>query len=949
MKKIYFLIGLLFIGFTTIGQNVTVFPQGSSWKYLYDQFDLGATWRSSSFDDSLWNIGEGEFGYGDGDEGTIIENQTGAEKHRTTYFRKTFTVTNPSAYPWYLLSLLRDDGAVVYLNGVEVTRSNMSSADMQYSNVAVTEVKDGDEATFYGFMINAASFINGENLLAVEVHQALIDDPDLSFNAKLDAVPTPECIVPRIITSHATATTAVTLDWDTVSGAISYNIRYRPRATGIWTTIPAATNSLNLTELLPGISYEYRIQANCSSSSDYSELNYFTTPTTSCEIPTGVTVISNSASTVIINWDEVANATMYNIEYQLAGTNSWVTTTATTHTKTISDLIAATDYEFRVQAVCAFNSDYSAIVPFTTYALGNDTFISPSATWKYLDNGTNQGTAWRSNTFDDTLWSSGKAELGYGDGDETTVVNYGPDPELKYLTTYFRKTFTVINPAAYNELTLGVIFDDGVVVYLNGNEVYRSNMPAGTINYNTPAALGVSGEAERTWNTIALNSSLFLTGTNVLTAEVHQLSYDSSDLSFNARIVAPSLEATALVTRGAYLQKLNSNGVTIRWRTDIPDNSNVKYGTSVAFGNNVSNPTLTTEHEITLTGLAPGTKYYYTIGTTTQTLQGGLKNNFITAPITGSTSPVRIWAIGDFGNGTNNQLRVRDAYTNYTASTPTNLWLWLGDNAYTTGSDTEFQERNFNQYPEQFKSMPVFSTPGNHDYNESGYQQPATLTTNYPYFSIFSLPQNGECGGVPSGSPKYYSFDYANIHFISLDSYGTLNAPGSEMYTWLTNDLAANTQHWTVVFMHYPPYTYGTHNSDTETTLIDMRTIITPLLESYHVDVVLTGHSHVNERSYMIKGHYGIATTFTEAMKMSPQNNHFVKTPPYNGTVYAVCGTSGQNPAVVNQPGYPMPAMYFNNNTNNCSLVIDVNGDFFSCKYLTSTGVIADEFTITKN
>ena len=169
------------------------------------------------------------------------------------------------------------------------------------------------------------------------------------------------------------------------------------------------------------------------------------------------------------------------------------------------------------------------------------------------------------------------------------------------------------------------------------------------------------------------------------------------------------------------------------------------------------------------------------------------------------------------------------------------------------------------------------------------------------------------------------------------------------MYNWLQSDLAANTQRWTVVYMHHPPYTLGTHNSNTEEELIDMRTNIVPLLENYKVDLVLSGHSHVNERSYMMKGHLGTSSTFTPAMKVSTQTNNFVKTAPYNGTVYAVCGTSGQDPEAINQVGFPMPAMFFNNNTNNCSLVIDVNGDNLACKYLTSAGVIVDDFTITKN
>ncbi|NHM08061.1 hypothetical protein G4D82_12585 [Flavobacterium sp. CYK-4] len=1028
------------VHFMTLASGTNfIIPAGAAWKYLDNGSNQGTTWRENNFNDSSWPTANAKFGYGEGDETTLVNYGPDANnKYVTTYFRRSFQVSNPAAYSAMLFEVMRDDGVAVYLNGTEIFRNNLPEGTINYNTFAMNSVGGSDETQWYSILIDSNNLLVGTNVIAVEIHQQSLASSDLTFNGRLSGTIPSSCGIPDNLNTAGVDSSSATINWQAVAGATGYYIQYRIVGTATWTSTATNTNAKLLSGLVPDTDYEYQVQALCSIAGDFSALGQFSTVAMSCAIPTGLstsnvtgttaqlswqavpdaenynvqyrqvdteewntgvsttttiniiglnpqtayefkvmaicslpggfsdttnfittnpvchaptalTVVSNTASTVYLNWNAVVDASAYNIQYQLAGSNTWVNTTSSTNTKAITGLIPSTNYQFRVQAVCSYNSDFSTIVDFTTYPGGTDTFLPANATWKYLDNGSDAGTTWRNNNFDDSSWLSGKAEFGYGDGDETTVVSYGPDANHKHLTTYFRKTFNVINPNAYSELTLGVIFDDGVVVYLNGTEVMRRNMPAGNVNYNMPANASVSGSAETTWNNVVLSPSMFLTGTNVLTAEVHQASYDSSDMSFNARITAPSTEVIPVVTRGAYLQKVSSESITIRWRTDIACDSKVQFGTSIAYGNHVSDEAFTTEHEITLNGLTPGTKYFYSIGTETQTLQGDLKNNFITAPVEGSTTPVRIWAIGDFGTGTNSQLNVRNAYTAYTGNTPTNLWLWLGDNAYTTGTDTDFQDRTFNQYQDQFKSMPLFTTPGNHDYNETGYQKPSTLSTNYPYFSIFSLPENGECGGVPSGSPKYYSFNYANIHFISIDSYGTLNAPGTAMHNWLINDLQANTQRWTVVFMHYPPYTYGTHNSDTETTLIDMRTILVPLLESYHVDLLLAGHSHVNERSYMVHGHYDVATTFNESMKVGGGPNNFVKNPPYEGTVYAVCGTSGQNPEVVNQPGYPMPMMYFNNNTNNCSLVIDVNGDVLTCKSLASTGAVVDDFTITKN
>ena len=122
-----------------------------------------------------------------------------------------------------------------------------------------------------------------------------------------------------------------------------------------------------------------------------------------------------------------------------------------------------------------------ATVTFTAQA-STTPIVYGRSVWKYLDNGTNQGTAWREPGFDDSAWAAGWAELGYGEGDEATHVGYGIDPLRRYVTTYFRQTFAVANPALLSQLTLRMIRDDGAVVYVNGTEVWRVNMPTGAIS-----------------------------------------------------------------------------------------------------------------------------------------------------------------------------------------------------------------------------------------------------------------------------------------------------------------------------------------------------------------------------------------------------------------------------------------------------------------------------------
>ncbi len=934
------------ISFTTypFGSDLLVAPN-STWKYLDNGSNQGSDWKSLSFNEMNWKSGKSELGYGDGDETTIVNfGANASNKYITTYFRKSFLVSNPLDYNQLKLYLIRDDAAVVYINGIEVYRNNLPDGTVNFDTLAIENTPD--ESTWLISVIDASLLVSGLNVIGVEIHQQSKTSSDISFNAQLFGNLQIKCSTPTTITTSLLTTTSATINWNATNEAINYNILYRQLGSSTWISKIVSSNLINFTSLLPDTSYEIQIQAACSFLSDYSPIYNFKTNAPTCDAPKGLKIESITSSIITLSWDEVADATSYIIVYRIASTNTWVTTTATSTSKSITGLLPSTTYDFIVKAVCIFVGNESNIISFTTYPLGIDFLIAPSTTWKYLDNGSNQGSVWYSNSFDDSTWKSGKSELGYGDGDETTIVGFGPDEANKYITTYFRKTFSIVNSLDYTSLYLELIRDDGAVVYLNGNEVYRNNLPVGTINYDTKAT--VSAVDESTWLTAVINPALLISGVNVIAVEIHQQSKTSSDISFNLQLKSNGSVINPIVTRGAYLQKLTPNSITIRWRTQIPCNSTVRFGTNLLYGNAVSDASLVTDHEITLTGLTPNTKYFYSIGTTSQTLQGDIKNNFYTAPIETSISPVRIWALGDFGGGGINQLKVRNSYSNYTGTNPTNLWIWLGDDAYNNGLDSEFQSNVFNQFTDQFKSMPLFPTMGDHDYAAVGYQSPASLTTNFPYFSIFSFPQNGECGGLPSNSPKYYSYNYANIHFVSLDGYGVYNDASSPMYTWLNNDLAANNQRWTIVYIHMPPYSQGSHNSDYEHELIDTRINLVPLLENYKVDLVLSGHSHTNERSYLLKGHFGNSTTFSDSMKLSPENNNFIKNSNNEGTVYAVCGTSAEVKNVT-QANYPMPAMYFNNKINLCSLVIDVYGDNLNCKYLASTGLIVDDFTINKS
>ena len=329
----------------------TLIPTGATWRYLDNGSNQGSSWTATAFNDGSWKSGQAQLGYGDGDERTIVSYGGSSPKFVTTYFRYSVDVTNPGAFSALKLRILRDDGAVVYLNGQEVFRSNMPSGAITNTTLASG---DANETTFYESAVNPALLVAGRNVIAVEIHQADPYSSDISF------------------------------------------------------------------------------------------------------------------------------------DFELTGTAS-----------TSGSLIPA------------------------------------GSTWKYLDNGSDQGTAWRAASFADATWKSGNAQFGYGDGDESTVVEYGSSKN-KYVTTYFRRTFEVADPAAFNALLLKVLRDDGAIVYINGVEVFRcSNMPSGTVAYNTFAKYALSGSDEATFQQKTLSPSVLVQGTNTIAVEIHQSDASSSDLSFD--------------------------------------------------------------------------------------------------------------------------------------------------------------------------------------------------------------------------------------------------------------------------------------------------------------------------------------------------------------------------------------------------------------------------------
>ena len=414
--------------------------------------------------------------------------------------------------------------------------------------------------------------------------------------------------------------------------------------------------------------------------------------------------------------------------------------------------------------------------------------------------------------------------------------------------------------------------------------------------------------------------------------------------------------AEIVLTRGPYLQMGTPTSVTIRWRSNRPVVGRVSYGfVPRQLTDSILETEVTSEHQVTLVNLKPNTRYYYLVGAQEKVLAGNDSDHYFnTPPVTGTLQPVRIWVLGDTGTGSNEAKAVRDAYFRKTGERDTSLILHLGDLAYPDGSDADLQAKFFPVYQTLLRQTFFWPSLGNGD---TGLL--ANPPEDLPYFHVFSLPTQGEAGGIPSKTNRYYSFDYANIHFISLDTMTSDRSPDGAMARWLVQDMKAAQQGWIIAYAHHAPYSKGSHDSDRsyETEMVEFRESILPILEAGGVDLVLAGHSHNYERSMLMDGHYGSSNSLTKAMILDggdgkcKGDGYYLKPSrgqaPHEGAVYIVAGTGGS----ARSGTLDHPSMIVSHKRLG-SLILEITGNRLKAEFLgvkaPDDQVVLDHFTLIK-
>jgi uncharacterized protein (TIGR03437 family) len=328
----------------------------------------------------------------------------------------------------------------------------------------------------------------------------------------------------------------------------------------------------------------------------------------------------------------------------------------------------------------------------------------------------------------------------------------------------------------------------------------------------------------------------------------------------------PPLAAT-LVHR-PYLQNLGADHVTVVWSARENQSASVEYSTDASFSLSVPAGPVSTflasqtdmgftfyQYRADLTGLSPGTAYSYRVILGGQNVTPESDYRFTTS----GPGPFSFLAFGDSGDGSNHQLAV----TLQMVTEHPNFVVHVGDIAYQSGTYNEFTANYFEYYYTLMRRTCFFTIAGNHEY----------ITANSaPYLALHAPPTDT----VPAlDSGKYYSFDWADTHFVALDA--NLLDPHfpdalARMLAWFDNDLANTPATWKIVFWHQTPYPIFHHLDDP----IDIaaRALFVPILERHGVQLVLAGHEHNYQRSKPMRG--GVPVP-----------------PGTGGTVYMVTGGGG--------------------------------------------------------
>ena len=519
---------------------------GSSWKYYGNTseppVDGGARpWSAVGYDDSTWNTGMGELGNGDTANGypetTLIDIGPAANVYRTIYFRKTFQVVDPLNYGGVVLRLLRDDGAVVHLNGVPVWTNNIvvTTSPIVYTNLAANPADDG--TVYQVTSISPDNLFAGDNTVAVEIHQTAANSSDLSFDMMIwgEGVTAPMLTITAPTNSQSfieSSLITVNVNASTFVNTVTLRVDGSPYGTAD-TTRPFSIVASNLS--VGAHTLIARGTDQFGAMGDSAPVTIFITANQPPVI--AITNVFNGTNTSGVFLVGTCVTNQYGVSDDLGVTNVDFFVDGVLHYRKatafgqvlLNDVLEGTH---SLQAVATDRlglSAASAVVMILVTNPPHTLLVTNGSAWTYNDSGLTQAVDWVTLAFDDSGWSNGLAELGFGDvaqdNPERTLIRRNSGLATNNLVYYFRKTFMVTDPAAFTNIIVNLLRDDGGRVYINGNPVFTS-----PTTFPPTAATADDGTVYFTGNVSPTN---LVSGPNIVAVEVRQDTAGSSDVSFD--------------------------------------------------------------------------------------------------------------------------------------------------------------------------------------------------------------------------------------------------------------------------------------------------------------------------------------------------------------------------------------------------------------------------------
>lgn len=536
------------------------------------------------------------------------------------------------------------------------------------------------------------------------------------------------------------------------------------------------------------------------------------------------------------------------------------------------------------------------------------TLMEKGSVWKYLDDGSDQGTGWKEVDFDDSNWASGPAILGYGDigaGPISTTVSYGEDSSNKYATTYFRSTFDYIPSEEDVSFIFRVLVDDGVIVYINGKEVFRLGIPEGDVTYNS---FSLDGQSENIYEKVyVLKKNILLSETNVIAVEYHQVSATSSDVGWDLEISSSNVPYTntSQIRFGSTGDPLD--GITVTWKSiGLSDSiawgytANLEEGEFEAFKR--ENTFGTINFDYTFPTLIANSTISYSLFDSKDSLWSEVKT-FITAS-GASNNKFSFTVFGD------SRTYLDEWHIMSEAALDTDFTLFMGDLGNHGGEEIWWDE--WYAYGANFIARePIFHTIGNHDedYSPSGFDT---------YISMFTLP----------GVETYYSFNYGNAIFICLN---TEDPDNSEQYNWLLSTLEANKDKtWKFVYFHRPFYTSPSHVGEMDAYFNTWW----KAFDDYGVDMTFHGHTHNYQRTKPINRN--VSTTTPVANYGSLEGM---------GRCQIVAGSTGPSSDAADPSLWWLEKSFKKRHFCN----IDIDGELLTLKAMDANLVVFDELVLDKS